>query len=155
MPRSTRRTGKETTHLHARFLDEHTEEVFELLAEMLLAPTYPEIDSERDVVLEEIAMYEDEPQDRVHDILADAVFGAHPLGRRVLGEAEVIARSPCRRSRPTTVPATPARTSSSVRLAISSTSGIAALAQACVRAPRAGCNGSARRRVASLPAFVL
>jgi len=87
-------TGKETTHLHARFLDEHTEEVFGLLAEMLLAPTYPEIDSEREVVLEEIAMYEDEPQDRVHDILAEAVFGGHPLGRRVLGEAEVISSVP-------------------------------------------------------------
>jgi predicted Zn-dependent peptidase len=87
-------TGKETTHLHARFLDEHTDDVFEMLAEMLLAPTYPEIDSERDVVLEEIAMYEDEPQDRVHDILAGAVFGDHPLGRRVLGEAEVIASIP-------------------------------------------------------------
>jgi predicted Zn-dependent peptidase len=87
-------TGKETTHLHARFLDEHTEEVFDLLAEMLLAPTYPDIDSERDVVLEEIAMYEDEPQDRVHDFLADAIFGEHPLGRRILGEAEVIASIP-------------------------------------------------------------
>ena len=87
-------TGKETTHLHARFLDEHTDEVFELLAEMLLGPTYPDIDSERDVVLEEIAMYEDEPQDRVHDVLAEAVFGEHPLGRRVLGEAEVIASIP-------------------------------------------------------------
>jgi predicted Zn-dependent peptidase len=87
-------TGKETTHLHARFLDEHTEEVFDLLAEMLLTPTYPDIDSERDVVLEEIAMYEDEPQDRVHDFLAGAVFGEHPLGRRVLGEAEVIASTP-------------------------------------------------------------
>ena len=87
-------TGKETTHLHARFLDEHTDEVFELLSEMLLAPTYPEIDSERDVVLEEIAMYEDEPQDRVHDFLADAVFGDHPLGRRVLGAADVIASIP-------------------------------------------------------------
>jgi predicted Zn-dependent peptidase len=87
-------TGKETTHLHARFLDEHTEEVFDLLAEMLLAPTYPEIDSEREVVLEEIAMYEDEPQDRVHDILAEAVFGEHPLGRRVLGEAKVISSVP-------------------------------------------------------------
>lgn len=87
-------TGKETTHLHARFLDEHTEEVFDLLAEMLLAPTYPEVDSEREVVLEEIAMYEDEPQDRVHDILAEAVFGGHPLGRRVLGEAEVISSVP-------------------------------------------------------------
>jgi predicted Zn-dependent peptidase len=87
-------TGKETTHLHARFLDEHTDEVFDLLAEMLLAPTYPDIDSERQVVLEEIAMYEDEPQDRVHDVLAEAVFGTHPLGRRVLGEAEVIASIP-------------------------------------------------------------
>jgi len=87
-------TGKETTHLHARFLDEHTEEVFDLLAEMLLAPTYPEVDSERQVVLEEIAMYEDEPQDRVHDILAEAVFGNHPLGRRVLGEAEVVGSVP-------------------------------------------------------------
>ena len=87
-------TGKETTHIHARFLDEHTEEVFDLLAEMMLAPTYPEVDSEREVVLEEIAMYEDEPQDRVHDILAEAVFGEHPLGRRVLGEAEVIGSVP-------------------------------------------------------------
>ncbi|MGD9737465.1 MAG: M16 family metallopeptidase [Solirubrobacterales bacterium] len=87
-------TGKETTHLHARFLDEHTDEVFDLLAEMLLDPSYPEIDSERQVVLEEIAMYEDEPQDRVHDVLAEAVFGEHPLGRRVLGEAEVIASIP-------------------------------------------------------------
>jgi predicted Zn-dependent peptidase len=87
-------TGKETTHLHARFLDEHTEDVFELLAEMLLGPTYPEVDSERQVVLEEIAMYEDEPQDRVHDVLAEAVFGSHPLGRRVLGEAGVIASIP-------------------------------------------------------------
>ena len=87
-------TGKETTHLHARFLDEHTEAVFDLLAEMLLAPTYPDIDSERQVVLEEIAMYDDEPQDRVHDVLAEAVFGEHPLGRRVLGEPEVIASIP-------------------------------------------------------------
>jgi predicted Zn-dependent peptidase len=87
-------TGKETTHLHARLLDEHTERAFELLAEMLLGPTYPEVDSEREVVLEEIAMYEDEPMDRVHDFLADAVFGEHPLGRRVLGAADVIAAIP-------------------------------------------------------------
>jgi predicted Zn-dependent peptidase len=86
-------TSKESTHLHARFLDEHTDAAFDLMAEMLLAPALPdgEIDPEREVVLEEIAMYEDEPQDRVHDFLADAVYGDHPLGRRVLGEAEVIA----------------------------------------------------------------
>ncbi|HEY1237687.1 MAG TPA: pitrilysin family protein [Solirubrobacterales bacterium] len=87
-------TGKESTNLYARFLDTHTDESFDLLAEMLLGPTYPEIDSEREVVLEEIAMYEDEPQDKVHDVLDRAVFGGHPLGRRVLGEAEVISSIP-------------------------------------------------------------
>src|SRR6476620_8385151 len=62
-------TSKESTHLHARLLDEHTEEAFDLLSEMLLAPSLPEdeVDSEREVVLEEIAMYDDEPPDRVHD----------------------------------------------------------------------------------------
>jgi predicted Zn-dependent peptidase len=87
-------TSKESTHLHARFLDEHTDRALDVLAEMLLAPSYPEVDSEREVVLEEIAMYEDEPQDRVHDVLATAVFGEHPLGRRVIGSAEVIASIP-------------------------------------------------------------
>jgi predicted Zn-dependent peptidase len=87
-------TSKESTHVHARFLDEHTEKAFDLMAEMMLGPTFPDIDSERDVVLEEIAMYEDEPSDRVHDFLAEAVYGNHPLGRRVLGEAEVIAGTP-------------------------------------------------------------
>ena len=91
-------TGKESTHLFARFLDEHTDEAFELLAEMLTEPTLPveEVDSEREVILEEIAMYEDEPQDRVHDVLAEAIFGDYPLGRRVLGSAEVIASVPVR-----------------------------------------------------------
>ena len=89
-------TSKETTHLHARFLDEHTERAFDLMSEMLLAPTMPpdEVDSERQVVIEEIAMYEDEPQDRVHDVLDAAVFGDHPLGRRVLGGADVIGSIP-------------------------------------------------------------
>jgi predicted Zn-dependent peptidase len=87
-------TGKETTHLHARFLDEHTEDVFGLLGEMMFESTFPDIDSERDVVLEEIAMYEDEPSDRVHDYLADAMFGDTPLGRRILGRADVIANIP-------------------------------------------------------------
>src|SRR5262245_4666434 len=87
-------TGKESTHLYARFLDTHTEEAFDLLSEMLLGPTFPDIDSEREVVLEEIAMYEDEPSDKVHDVLDEAVFGDHPLGRRVLGKAEVISSIP-------------------------------------------------------------
>ena len=89
-------TSKESTHLHARFLDEHTSDAFDLMSEMLLDPSLPEheIDPEREVVLEEIAMYEDEPQDRVHDVLSEAVYGDHPLGRRVLGEASVISDVP-------------------------------------------------------------
>jgi predicted Zn-dependent peptidase len=89
-------TSKESTHLHARFLDEHTDEAFRLLSEMLVAPSLPpeEVDSEREVVLEEIAMYEDEPSDRVHDVLARAIHGDHPLGRRVLGDAQVIGSIP-------------------------------------------------------------
>ncbi|MDQ3572476.1 MAG: insulinase family protein [Actinomycetota bacterium] len=87
-------TSKESTHIHARFLDEHTDAAFDLMAEMMLAPTFPDIDSERQVVLEEIAMYEDEPSDRVHDFLAEAVYGSHALGRRVLGVADVIAETP-------------------------------------------------------------
>jgi len=86
-------TSKETTHLHVRFLDEHTDEAFELLAAMLAEPTLPdeEVETERQVILEEIAMYEDEPQDRVHDVLAEAIHGDSPIGRRVLGRSEVIA----------------------------------------------------------------
>jgi predicted Zn-dependent peptidase len=60
------------------------------MADMVLHPAYPDVDSERQVVIEEIAMYEDEPSDKVHDVLAEAVFGDHPLGRPVIGAAEVI-----------------------------------------------------------------
>ena len=62
-------TGKETTSVYARFLDHHLERAFDLLQDMVLRPAYPDIDSERQVVIEEIAMYEDEPADKVHDVL--------------------------------------------------------------------------------------
>ena len=87
-------TGKETTSVYSRFLDHHLERAFDLLQDMTLRPAYPDIDSERDVVIEEIAMYEDEPSDKVHDVLATAVFGDHPLGRPVIGRAEVISSVP-------------------------------------------------------------
>jgi predicted Zn-dependent peptidase len=87
-------TGKETTSVYSRFLDQHTERAFEVIGEMVLKPTYPDIDSERQVVIEEIAMYEDEPSDKVHDVLARAVFGDHPLGRPIIGTADVIASVP-------------------------------------------------------------
>jgi predicted Zn-dependent peptidase len=45
-------------------------------------------------VIEEIAMYEDEPSDKVHDVLGEAIFGDHPLGRPIIGRADVIASVP-------------------------------------------------------------
>jgi len=60
------------------------------MADMVYRPSFEELDSEREVVLEEIAMVEDTPHDLVHDIVAEAVFGGHPLGRPVIGRAEVI-----------------------------------------------------------------
>jgi predicted Zn-dependent peptidase len=87
-------TGKETTSVYSRFLDRHLEEAFDVLQDMVLRPAYPDIDSERQVVIEEIAMYEDEPQDKVHDVLAGAIFGEHPLGRPIIGTAEVISSVP-------------------------------------------------------------
>ena len=44
------------------------------------------------MILEEIAMYEDDPQEKVFDVLGEAVFGDHPLGRAIIGRAPVIAR---------------------------------------------------------------
>jgi predicted Zn-dependent peptidase len=87
-------TGKETTSVYSRFLDRHMDQAFDVMQDMVLRPTYPDIDSERQVVIEEIAMYEDEPQDKVHDVLATAIFGDHPLGRPVIGRAEVVGNVP-------------------------------------------------------------
>jgi predicted Zn-dependent peptidase len=57
-------------------------------------PTLVDIDSERAVILEEIAMYEDDPQEKVFDTFGEAVFGSDPLGRAIIGRAEVIAGTP-------------------------------------------------------------
>jgi predicted Zn-dependent peptidase len=86
-------TAKEYTVIYARVLDAHLETALDVMADMLLQPQFDpaEMDSERDVVLEEIAMYEDTPQDLVHDLIASAVFAEHPLGRPVIGSAKVVA----------------------------------------------------------------
>jgi predicted Zn-dependent peptidase len=84
-------TDKESTSLYTRVLDRHVERAFAVMSDMIWAPRFGELEAERQVVLEEIAMYEDDPQDRVFDLLSGAVFGSHPLGRPVIGRAEVIA----------------------------------------------------------------
>jgi predicted Zn-dependent peptidase len=84
-------TDKETTSLYTRVLDRHLEHAFDVMGDMLWHPRFGELEAEREVVLEEIAMYEDDPQDRAFDMLGRTIFGSHPLGRPVIGTAEVIA----------------------------------------------------------------
>jgi predicted Zn-dependent peptidase len=83
-------TSREHTVVYSRVPDRHVETALQVMTDMVFAPAFAEVDSERDVVLEEIAMYEDTPQELVHDLFSEAVFGAHPLGRPVIGTAEVI-----------------------------------------------------------------
>ncbi len=84
-------TDKEATSVYSRVLDRHLERAFDVIADMVWRPRMGELEAEREVVLEEIAMYEDDPQDRVFDVLGESVFGEHPLGRAVIGRAEVVA----------------------------------------------------------------
>jgi predicted Zn-dependent peptidase len=83
-------TSRETTVVYARIPDDRVEQALDVIVGMVYEPVFGEVDSEREVVLEEIAMVEDNPQDLVHDIVAEAVFGSHSLGRPVIGRAEVI-----------------------------------------------------------------
>ncbi len=83
-------TSRETTVVYARVPDEKLEIALDVMADMVFRPQFDDLDSEREVVLEEIAMVEDNPQDLVHDLAAEAVFGSHPLGRPVIGSADVI-----------------------------------------------------------------
>jgi predicted Zn-dependent peptidase len=83
-------TDKEATSVYTRVLDVHLERAFDVIADMVWRPRMGELEAEREVVLEEIAMYEDDPQDRVFDVLGESVFGQHPLGRAVIGSAEVV-----------------------------------------------------------------
>ena len=87
-------TGKETTSVYARVIDEHLADAFDVMADMVFRPSLSDIESEREVILEEIAMYEDDPQEKVFDMLGEAVFGTDPLGRAIIGRAEVISGTP-------------------------------------------------------------
>ena len=89
-------TGKETTSVYARVLDVHLPEALDVIADMVWRPRFGEDDllNERQIVLEEIAMYEDDPQDKVFDVLGEAVFAGHPLGRAIIGRSDVVAGTP-------------------------------------------------------------
>jgi predicted Zn-dependent peptidase len=83
-------TSRETTVVYTRIPDDHLEVAVDVMADMVIRPRFHDVDSEREVVLEEIAMVDDNPSDLVHDLASEAVFGQHPLGRPVIGSADVI-----------------------------------------------------------------
>src|SRR5205814_369651 len=83
-------TSRESTVVFARVPDRHLETALDVMADMVFSPTFADLETEREVVLEEIAMLEDTPQDLVHDLLSEAIFAGDPLGRQVIGSADVI-----------------------------------------------------------------
>ncbi len=86
-------TTKEYTCYYVRVLDEFFEFAVDLLSDMLLNSLFSpdDLDRERNVILEEIKMYEDTPDEQVHDIFARTLWQNHPLGRSIIGTADVIA----------------------------------------------------------------
>jgi predicted Zn-dependent peptidase len=85
-------TSKEYTCYYAKVLDEHAPFALEMLADMFFHSTFvdEELQKERNVVLEEIKMYEDTPDDIVHDLLSKACYANHPLGYPILGTEETL-----------------------------------------------------------------
>lgn len=85
-------TSKEVTCFYARLLDEHLPVGLEILADMVQNPVFNEsdIESERQVILEEIHLHNDTPDDLIHDLFSETLFERHPLGNPVLGRNETV-----------------------------------------------------------------
>lgn len=85
-------TSKEYAGYFIKVLDEHLPLAVDVLADLVTSPAFDrdEIEREKKVVLEEIKMVEDTPDDLVHEIFAAAMWPAHPLGRPILGEPETV-----------------------------------------------------------------
>jgi predicted Zn-dependent peptidase len=86
-------TGREIVGFHNEVVDEDLLGGFELLADLVTAPAFDpvELDKERNVILEEIKMTEDTPDDILFDVFFENFYPNHPLGRRVLGTPETVA----------------------------------------------------------------
>ena len=85
-------TTKEHTCFYARGLSEHLGRALETVLDLVTQPTLPpkEIEKEKDVVVEEIKMYEDAPEDHVFDHYEAAVYPGDPLGRPIIGTPESV-----------------------------------------------------------------
>ncbi len=87
-------TTKEYTCYYAKVLDEHFDLALDVLTDMLFHSRFAaqDIDREKNVIIEEIKMYEDAPDELVHDIFASTLWQGHALGRPIIGKAEVIGK---------------------------------------------------------------
>jgi predicted Zn-dependent peptidase len=86
-------TTKEYTAFYLRVLADALETGLDILSDIMWLPAFrpAEIEAERQVIVEEILMHNDEPADLVHEVLAEALWPGHALGRDVLGSEESIA----------------------------------------------------------------
>jgi predicted Zn-dependent peptidase len=85
-------TSRETTTFYAKVLDEHLPKAVEILSDNFHASRFEskEMEREKQVVMEEIKMVEDDPEDLVHDLYAEEVWEGNPLGRTILGTPKSI-----------------------------------------------------------------
>jgi predicted Zn-dependent peptidase len=83
-------TGEEYTVLYARFLPEHLERALDIMSDMVLRPTLADLEREREVIVEEIRMYEDRPDQMADEYLSSLIFHSDPLGRPIIGFAETV-----------------------------------------------------------------
>lgn len=85
-------TTKEYTCYYARVLDADLPLAIDVMCDLVASSVLAEADveTERGVILEEIAMRDDEPADEVHDLFCELVYGAHPLGRLISGTVDTI-----------------------------------------------------------------
>jgi len=86
-------TSREHTAFYTRLPADAYALGLEILCDVLSQPSLraDDVDAEREVILEELALSQDTPDDKVHSLLADAVFPEHPLGREVLGDEDTVA----------------------------------------------------------------
>jgi len=85
-------TAQEMTAFYVRVPDEQLDLALDILADVVWAPALRanDVDAERNVILEELHMRDDAPDDLVHELFARAMFPGHPLGREVLGTQQSI-----------------------------------------------------------------
>lgn len=86
-------TGREIVGFYNKVLDDHLPQAFELVADLVTGPAFDraELEKERNVILEELKMVEDTPDDIIFDIFSEHFYPGHPLGRPILGTRESLA----------------------------------------------------------------